>query len=220
MIDLTKLCFINLKHFKILLSVLCFILLLCFVLLNVSKPQKKGYFIFVQFSNAYGIKEGTTVNYQGVKVGTVTRINIHLNKVVVLLYIKSSHLLIPCKSIFEVNQIGLFNDIAIDITPVYSKHVPIKKTFSHGLKYFEDARFIKPLSYIRGYKGISYDDLIRSTTRIAQRFDDPRFFSLFYVLLKNGVYISDEILSLTISSSTTLNLIIKPTILQIFPYLF
>lgn len=51
-------------------------------------------------------------------------------------------------------------------------------------------------SYVTGYKGVNYDDLIRSTTRISQRFDDPRFFSLLYLFLKNSIAISDEMADL------------------------
>lgn len=50
--------------------------------------------------------------------------------------------------------------------------------------------------YVTGDRGLNYDDLVRSTTRISQRFDDPRFFNLFYVFLQNGIEITDVIIEL------------------------
>nr|QCI06872.1 hypothetical protein [Halydictyon mirabile] len=47
---------------------------------------------------------------------------------------------------------------------------------------------------MKGHRGLNYDDLIRSATRISQRFDDPRVFSLFYLFLQNNIDISDQII--------------------------
>ena len=149
--------------------------------------KKKGYYIFVEFNDAYSLKEGTFVNYKGIKVGVVTRLSVNLNKVVILLKFNSNNLLIPSNSVFEVNQIGIFNDIVINI-------IPPKDYLLYDSK--NSMSFLVPNSYVKGYKGISYDDLIRSTTRISQRFDDPRFFSLFYLFLRNTIYLSDEVLIL------------------------
>lgn len=123
-------------------------------------------------------------------------ISVKPNKVVVLVHINSSDILIPKYSLIEANQVGLFNDVVIDITLV--------DTF-YSIKY----RYINPSSvqclpssficsnfYVKGYKGLNYDDLVRATTRISQRFDDPRFFNLFYILLQNSIDISSEILYL------------------------
>ena len=39
---------------------------------------------------------------------------------------------------------------------------------------------------------------MRATTRISQRFDDPRFFNLFYIFLHNGIELSDNIVYLSL----------------------
>lgn len=54
--------------------------------------------------------------------------------------------------------------------------------------------------YVTGDRGLNYDDLVRSTTRISQRFDDPRFFNLFYVFLQNSIELTDVILELVMSA--------------------
>lgn len=82
--------------------------------------------MFVEFSNAHGLKQKTRVSFRGVKVEYVKHLNIQLNTVVALLYINYSNTLIPKSSIIEANQVGLFSDIVIDITSLklisYSKN--------------------------------------------------------------------------------------------------
>nr|YP_009396562.1 hypothetical protein [Vertebrata australis]ARW65748.1 hypothetical protein [Vertebrata australis] len=208
------------QYTKKFLGILIFLLFMVVFIFSFKNVKKKGYFLFVEFNDAYGLREGTSVNYRGVKIGAIYRINLHVNKVVILVKINSSKILIPKDVIFEANQMGLFNDIVISINrsnslfPVSYQDVVLHKNSSHM------SNFITSNSYIKGYKGISYDDLIRSTTRISQRFDDPRFFSLFYLLLKNGIYLSDEILLLIYNSSTLLNLFIDSIALIFARYLY
>nr|YP_009395541.1 hypothetical protein [Vertebrata isogona]ARW64543.1 hypothetical protein [Vertebrata isogona] len=202
------------KYSTMFLGIFIFLFFIILFILSFNSVKKKGYFLFIEFNDAYGLKEGTSVNYKGVKIGTIHRINLHINKVVVLLKINSSKILIPRNVIFEANQMGLFNDIVISIN---------KSNFLFSIShsdYSEVLDVITPNSYIKGYKGISYDDLIRSTTRISQRFDDPRFFSLFYLLLKNSIYISDEIIFLIYNSSTLFNFLIESIALISTRYLF
>nr|YP_010851376.1 hypothetical protein Ycf22 [Echinothamnion hookeri]WGH14356.1 hypothetical protein Ycf22 [Echinothamnion hookeri] len=190
------------NHFKKFLSILIFILfIIIFVISFIGVKQDHGYSLFVEFNDAYGLKEGTSVHLRGVKVGSVSRIGIHLNKVIVLLNINKRNSIIHKNSIFEATQVGLFNDIVVTITPlenIESKH--LISTFNLD-KDCSSFFIICPNSYIRGYKGINYHDLIRATTRISQRFDDPRFFNLCYLLLKNSINISDEVLFLINNSS-------------------
>lgn len=176
--------------------------------------------MFIEFNDAHLIKVGTNVNLRGVKVGSVRRVNVNINKVVVLLYIKSSKLLIPRNSLFESHQIGLFNDVVINIIPleyIQSKNLSVK---TRVLNQSLSSDFVLPNSYIKGYKGINYDDLIRATTRISQRFDDPRFFGLMYLLLRNLIYISDELSNLLSSSSYLSNLLSDLTSLLFFKYTY
>nr|YP_009396358.1 hypothetical protein [Polysiphonia scopulorum]ARW65544.1 hypothetical protein [Polysiphonia scopulorum] len=175
--------------------------ILIFFISFTGVKKKKGYELFVEFNDAHLIKEGTSINLRGVRIGSVSRVNIHINKIVVLIFIKSSKILIPKNSLLETHQIGLFNDVVINITPL--EHIQSEKTLFNKTAFDKSLSsvFILPNSYIKGYKGINYDDLIRATTRISQRFDDPRFFSLIYLLLRNMIYISDEFSSILSSSS-------------------
>nr|WMP11788.1 Ycf22 [Laurencia australis]WMP11999.1 Ycf22 [Laurencia australis] len=147
----------------------------------------------MEFSSAYGLKKGTNVNFKGVTIGYVCNISVKPNKVVVLIHVNSSDTLIPKNSLVEANQVGLFNDVVVDVTLLdnfYSlEYHNVNPSSLHCLR----SSFICSNFYVKGYKGLNYDDLVRATTRISQRFDDPRFFGLFYMLLQNSIDISNEI---------------------------
>nr|ARW68256.1 hypothetical protein [Chondria sp. (in: red algae)] len=179
------------KYLKKKLNILISIFFITVCILSLISLNRTGYNVFIEFNNAYRIKRGTNVNLKGVLVGYVDTITIRSNKVIILLRINSLNILIPRNSLIEANQIGLFNDIVIDITPPNN----FKSSYNINPKSIDciDSSFICSNFYLKGYKGLNYDDLVRATTRISQRFDDPRFFSLFYLLLHNLVDISDEV---------------------------
>ena len=144
---------------------------------------------------------------RGVSIGYIESLQVNTNYVIVLAYIKSKYILIPKSSIVETNQTGLFNDTTIDI-------IPLKKISLFDLKKVDvfsksclNSNFLCNYHYIRGERGLNYDDLIRATTRISQRFDDPRFFNLFYLFLQNCIDISDEIVLITTDISYLLSLL-------------
>nr|YP_009396973.1 hypothetical protein [Spyridia filamentosa]ARW66159.1 hypothetical protein [Spyridia filamentosa] len=188
----------NLKSLFILISSIFFIILLfCFIDVHDIK-KKQGYSLFIQFSNAYGIKEGTNVVMRGVSVGYIKNIKININSILVLIYIKSSNILIPKNSLIETNQVGLFNNTIIDIIPMEN----LAEYSMNDIDVFSSACLTSPIlcnyHYIKGVRGLNYDDLIRATTRISQRFDDPSLFHLFYAFLKNILQISDDFIFISI----------------------
>nr|YP_010170922.1 hypothetical protein K8K75_pgp144 [Chondria tumulosa]QSD57063.1 hypothetical protein [Chondria tumulosa] len=206
--------FIN--YFKRVLKIIITILFVTLFILSLKSSKKHGYNIFVEFNNAYRVKKGTNVNLHGVLIGYVDNVSIKSNKVIVLLRINSLNTLIPRNSIIEANQIGLFNDIVIDINPqVNTKH---SNQISPISVKCLNSTFICSDFYLKGYKGLNYDDLVRATTRITQRFDDPRFFSLLYLLLQNSIDISDEVFSLTQYISYIIYLLSDNIVFVLFKY--
>lgn len=208
------------NYYKIFFSLFIFILFITISFTALIKPISKSYSLFIEFDHAHGLKQGTVVTYKGVNIGTVNRIGLSMNKVIVLVNIKSSNILIPSNSIFEANQSGLFNDIVISINLVnksYGSHSEFTRLVQSSDNF---SNFIRHNSYIKGYKGLSYDDLIRSTTRISQRFDDPRFFSLFYLLLKNSLYLSDELLFFTYNFSAMYEVFMQQFLFSLSKHIF
>lgn len=128
---------------------------------------------------------------------------IKVSSILVLVHINSCNILIPKKSQIEVNQAGLFNDAVIDIVPLNEFGFfanDEKKFFMQRVDVFSksclSSRFLCNYHFLKGSRGLNYDDLIRASTRIAQRFDDPRFFNFFYIFLQNNLDISENVLYL------------------------
>ena len=168
---------------------------------------KKGYSVFIEFDHAHGIKPGSPVRLRGLIVGSVVQLSSELNSVLALVKFNSATLLIPRNSLVETNQTGLLNDSVLDIVPlgaIVSNHYNVLNPLSSNCN---DKYIFCHLSYIQGDRGLNYDDLIRATTRISQRFDDPRFFNLFYMFLHNSVEITDHFLETCVDLTDCLNLL-------------
>lgn len=163
--------------------------------------KSQHYSFFIEFSNSYGISKGTLIRMRGVSIGSVQNVQLKMNSVLVLARINSSKITIPKNSIIETTQTGLLNESSIDIIPLeifrlqdYNNYDPL----SDNCNSFS---IICHKTYITGDRGLNYDDLVRSTTRISQRFDDPRFFNLFYVFLQNSIELTENFLDLMSSAS-------------------
>nr|YP_010728617.1 hypothetical protein P6G74_pgp051 [Phymatolithon calcareum]WEA76917.1 hypothetical protein [Phymatolithon calcareum] len=158
--------------------------------------RNSSYSFFIEFNNANGISKGTPVRIRGINIGSIQSLKIQPNCVLTLATINSSNIFIPKDSIIETNQTGLLNEAVIDIIPLVSVISSKDNNFSPFSDNCENSKIICNKMYVTGDRGLNYDDLVRSTTRISQRFDDPRFFNLFYVFLQNGIELTDVILEL------------------------
>lgn len=172
---------------------LAFCLILVFLY---SSKKNSSYSFFIEFENANGIDQGTPIRIRGIQVGFIQIIRIKPDCVVALARINSSKIVIPKESIIEINQTGLLNAAVIDIIPQVSLRFFDKPLTSPLVNSCQSSKIICNKMYITGDRGLNYDDLVRSTTRISQRFDDPRFFNLFYVFLQNGIEVTDVIVEL------------------------
>nr|QCI05492.1 hypothetical protein [Crouania attenuata] len=158
------------------------------------------------------------MNFRGINIGYVKNIETTINNVITLIHIKSSNIKIPRYSIIEINQTGLFNDTSIDIIPLEKLLDSDKINIDIFSKDCVDSSIFCHHHYIKGNRGLNYDDLIRATTRIAQRFDDPRFFKFFYILLQSSLDITDEILLVTHSIHNSFLLLYSSISIFLFRY--
>jgi phospholipid/cholesterol/gamma-HCH transport system substrate-binding protein len=163
-----------------------------------KKFVNKSYSIFIEFDNAHGIKPGTVLRLRGLSIGRIVSIKLHVNTVVVLAKINSSLNPIPRNVLIETNQTGLLNEAVIDIFPLENIEIFNKQFIDPLSSKCLNSKIICNLSHLKGNRGLNYDDLVRATTRISQRFDDPRFFNLFYIFLHNGIELSDNIVYLSL----------------------
>jgi len=148
-------------------------------------PGSRTYRFSVSFTDIAGMKTGATVRYRGVDVGKIVEITPGTNGVNAVIEIGSADLLIPRNAVIEANQSGLVGETTIDITP--TRQLP------------KDALSINPQSSrcnsqlvicdqdrVNGQIGVSFVELLRSGTRLAQLYGDPAFFNNVNALTKNA----------------------------------
>ena len=173
-------------------KIFIFIFSICFLhVMYLFKFKNLKYSFFIEFDNANGMMVGTPIKLRGIQVGTIQNLQLKSNCVLALAEIYSHKTMITKDSIFETTQTGLLNDTVIDIIPLknlegYLNASPI--SFSCN-----SSKIICNNTYILGDRGLNYDDLVRSTTRISQRFDDPGFFYLFYMFLTSSVEVAEGV---------------------------
>lgn len=193
-----------------------FILFTLFVSSFISRCNSlKGYSFFIEFNNAYGIQEGTYVRMRGMNIGHVKNIKMDMNSILVLVHINSQEIIIPRNSIIETSQTGLLNDTIVDIAPLTTITIDDYRKTDVFAKSCSLSSFICHLDYLEGDRGLNYDDLIRAATRISQRFDDPSFFSIFYLFLQNGLELSDDIINIAMDISNMLSFLYRAAFITV-----
>nr|YP_010873131.1 hypothetical protein ycf22 [Nemalion vermiculare]WGV34379.1 hypothetical protein ycf22 [Nemalion vermiculare] len=182
-----------LKILVVLLAVL-FTLLSWFVVNN--QFVHRSYSVFIEFDDANGIKPGTLLRLRGLNIGSVIDVISETNSVIAIANIDSSMQIIPRNSLVETNQTGLLSDSIIDLIPLETIRLDSHRDLNPLSNRCSADYILCHLSYLQGDRGLNYDDLVRATTRISQRFDDPRFFNLFYIFLQNGIELTDNMIDI------------------------
>jgi phospholipid/cholesterol/gamma-HCH transport system substrate-binding protein len=116
---------------------------------------------------------GSPVQFRGVNVGKVIALEPGSNGVAVTVEIEPASLLIPRDVVIAANQSGFIGEVSIDIAP--QKILPTGAIAS-GLDPFSDCNsnlIICDGDRLQGQSGVSFDELIRSTTRLANLLGDP-----------------------------------------------
>ncbi|MBD2200892.1 MULTISPECIES: MlaD family protein [Calothrix] len=142
--------------------------------LNRVSTSRNSYKAIVEFANAGGMQKGSTVRYRGVKVGSISAIRPMPNNIEVEIEIFQPNLIIPRDVVVEANQSGLISESMIDITPrtaIATTDVTAKPLDTNC----DRELIICNGSRLKGQIGISVDELIRSSTNIANRYGDPEF---------------------------------------------
>ncbi|NRB08397.1 MAG: MCE family protein [Richelia sp.] len=164
--------------------------------LNRLGPSGKSYKAIVEFANAGGMQKGVVVRYRGVKVGRINSIQPGPNAVDVEIEIYQPELKIPKDVIVEANQSGLISESVIDITP--TKPLPPDFKAVNALDPNCDRNLIVCNgSRLKGRIGVSMDELIRTTSRLATVYTDQRFYSNVNNALKNTSVAASQIAQLS-----------------------
>lgn len=149
-------------------------------------PGSQKYNIVAKFAEAAGIQQGGAVRFRGIRVGKIADIKPNANGVEVLLEITDPNLKIPRNSVAEVSQTGLIGEPVIEITP--QGDVP---NFKSDLAKAVDGNCDKNQivchnSEMSGRAGASFNELLRRTTALVNRYESPEIFNGLKKTLDNS----------------------------------
>ncbi|MEG4113929.1 MULTISPECIES: MlaD family protein [unclassified Microcoleus] len=143
----------------------------------------RSYKFAVEFGSAQGMQIGTPIKYRGVAVGKITALKPGSNGVDVTLEIAPGTLVIPRDVVIEANKSGLIGESSIDITP--NAILPESLLTANPVSADCPAEIICQNSRLKGQAGVTIDELIRSTVRLANFYTDPALFNNIKSLTEN-----------------------------------
>lgn len=153
-----------------------------FLWMNRINTNRGSYKFFAYFDNAAGIQKGAPVRYRGFQVGRISRVIPKPDVVDVEIEITQPDLIIPIDSTIETNQTGLISENIIEITPRSQGNIPVSEVKPQPTDKDCQKKFgnliVCNASRLKGNTGISFDQLIRSATKLADTLGDEK-------LLKN-----------------------------------
>ncbi|MEG4859831.1 MlaD family protein [Microcoleus sp. K1-B6] len=143
----------------------------------------RSYKFAVEFGSAQGMQIGTPIRYRGVAVGKITALQPGSNGVDVTLEIAPGTLVIPRDVTIEANKSGLIGESSIDITP--NSILPESLLTANPVSANCPPEIICQNSRLKGQAGVTIDELIKSTVRLANFYTDPALFNNIKSLTEN-----------------------------------
>jgi phospholipid/cholesterol/gamma-HCH transport system substrate-binding protein len=160
----------------------------------------RSYKFAVEFASAQGMQIGTPVRYRGVAVGKITALKPGPNGVDVMLEISPANLVMPRDAIIEANKSGLIGEASIDIMP--NSVLPESFLTANLFDAKCPTEVICNNSRLKGQAGVSLDELIRSTVRLANLYTDPALFGNIKSIAENTANTAKGAAKLTEDLST------------------
>ncbi|AFZ05319.1 Mammalian cell entry related domain protein [Oscillatoria nigro-viridis PCC 7112] len=160
----------------------------------------RSYKFAVEFASAQGMQIGTPIRYRGVAVGKITALKPGSNGVDVTLEIAPGTLVIPRDVTIEANKSGLIGESSIDITP--NSILPESLLTANPVSAECPPEIICQNSRLKGQAGVTIDELIKSTVRLANFYTDPALFNNIKSLAENTAKTAKGAAKLTQDLST------------------
>lgn len=159
-------------------------------------PRQRSYQLIVEFDSASNMQIGTPVRYRGVPVGRVISITPMSNEVEVDVEISRGDLQIPAGAKIQTVQSGLIGELSIDIfseTPLPDSALsmtPVARDCDSNIILCNGDN-------LQGLQGVTYEDLLESSKRIADFLADPEVAEEVSKILQNTNAISTNVVDLT-----------------------
>ena len=160
-------------------------------------PGQRPYRLQVSFANTTGLQAGTPVSYRGVPVGRISTIQPGTNAINVEIEILDGTLRIPAAVTIETTQSGLIGETAVAMTPLgtLTDEQMTLSPFADDCK--ETGIILCDGASLEGFVGVSYEDLLRSSERIADFIADPEITAEISQILKNTNSVAANVVDLT-----------------------
>jgi phospholipid/cholesterol/gamma-HCH transport system substrate-binding protein len=126
---------------------------------------RQSYSLNVELADALGLDAGSPVLYRGVKVGRVRSLAPSVNGVTATFDVQPASLVIPKDSVIEVTQSGFVGRVGLNIRP--PKAASVSSNLSPFKPDCDGSAILCEGDRLAGATGANFDDLIRSTTRLA-----------------------------------------------------
>ncbi|PPT07021.1 hypothetical protein CKA32_002203 [Geitlerinema sp. FC II] len=157
---------------------------------------RRTYQFVIEFENVVGMQAGAPVRYRGVTVGRSTEIVPGANGVDVHVEISSAELKILRPQRIEANQGGLIAETTIDLIPPPQPIVDPASLASPVSSDCNSEAIVCDGDRLPGRVGISFEELMRSSTQFTQAFADPEMVRNLQALLESTTQATEEIAQL------------------------
>lgn len=164
------------------------------------------YALAVELSDALGLNAGSAVKYRGIKVGQVRSLTPSVNGVLAQVEIMPASLVIPRNSLVEVTQSGFIGQVELSIRPKDGDSLPTQTiaTLSPFQPKCDKAVILCDGDRLNASVGANFDELIRSTTKLATVLGDSQLLENTNNTLKHFSTTAQSLTQLSRSGNKTL----------------
>lgn len=162
------------------------------------------YALAVELTDAVGLDVGSPVKYRGVKVGRVNSMTPGVNGVVAHVDISSPSLVIPRNSTFAVTQSGFIGQVELSIQPKEAIAISNDSNLSPYSPNCDRTVILCDGDRLGGTVGANFDELIQSTTKLANLLSENELIDNANTALKTLSGTAKNVSLLTRSTNRTL----------------
>ncbi|ANV85319.1 mammalian cell entry protein [Picosynechococcus sp. PCC 7003] len=158
---------------------------------------KRTYSINVRFDNANAMQEGAIVRYRGIEVGRIVAVQPSSNGIEIKIQIQTPDLVIPRDVVVEANQGGLIGETSLEIIPQteLTQAEMAQSPFADDCP--EKSTILCDGTTLDGVIGVSFDQVLRNTTKFSELYGDPEFFEIVRTLADNSSDAAAQVAILT-----------------------